>query len=603
MRKSLLFFICLFISLNIYSNIITSEADSIAEKITNNEISNSFIYSIIKRYIVIQKANNDSSNIVLPQITLNYFKQYENYTIRSIRIKIIKPFGANESTEKNLFTVMEYTANKVHSDSKDFVVKNNLFFKEGDKIDPYMFAESERYLRQNNYIFYSGIIIDPVYETKEADILVFVQDLWSIRVAGNYDSANEKGRIEVRDINFLGFGGTLKFNLKKNNNYISKYKPDFQYDYYRLFDKYGVGSIYYQSDQDIIHYGFGANQSFVQPWMSYLGGANFDWWRTKQSVIQNDTLSVSQSINYSEQDIWLGYNSVLEKSDTLVGKYKHMIIAGRMIQRNYHSIPNIHKEYYQDNYFFIGGLTLLKRVFYQDSYIFSFGKTEDIPIGSKIDLIAGTEMGNYDNKAYFGVNSTISIFSNELGYFLNNTRYGSYVNGKKFEKGLFDIEQMYFTNLHYKWNMKFRNFLSLRYSKSLNPLKESDLIDINKQDGLRGFSTGLLTGDKRIVLNYENDMFLPFTFFGFNTAVISFFDIALLAQPHEDLFTRQLNYGFGFGLRLKNEHLIFSTIQLTLGFYPQGDKYGLNWYRFYNQYQPYYQFNRMYYSKPGVFKW
>lgn len=579
------------------------EVDSLAQKAIRRGFSRSVFYPLFNRFRVIEKVEEDTLTLVLPEITLNYFRQYEGYQINNIHIQVMKPFGSYYDNSRDFFSFLEDKANKLHIDTRDFVIMNNLLFSKGDRIDPFIFAESERYLRQNSFIFDSGIVVEPVAGKKEADIYVYIQDVWNMRVTGNYDTTKEKGRLELKDINFLGSGGTLKVNLKKNPRYVNEYKPDVQYDYYRLFDKYGVGSFYYLSETGVIHYGFGGNQNFVQPWVCFLGGANFDWWRTRQSVIQNDTLSESQNINYSEQDIWVGYNSVLENQKLLVGKYKHFILAGRMIQRNYHSLPDTHRIYYQDNFFFLGGLTLIKRVFYQDSYIFSFGKTEDIPVGRKFDLIAGRQYGNVDDKSYYGISSTFSFYLDDLGYFFNNTRYGTYINSKDFDNGLFDSDLLYFTNLHYFHPFRYRTYLSMRYSKSINPISRGDLIDINNEDGLRGFDTGYLFGDKRFVVNFENDVFMPYTLMGFNTAFISFLDFSYLAKQGDHLFSNDPHYAFGFGLRLKNEHLVFSTIQLTFGIYPDGDQYGLKNYRFYNQFQPYYQFNRMNYSKPGVFTW
>ena len=98
--------------------------------------------------------------------------------------------------------------------------------------------------------------------------------------------------------------------------------------------------------------------------------------------------------------------------------------------------------------------------------------------------------------------------------------------------------------------------------------------NINDQGGLRGFSESYLTGNKKLVFNYEADIFVPLKLLGFQLAVIIFADFGLISSSKSSLFASTLYQGYGFGFRIRNEHFIFPPFQLMFGFYPNTPQAG-----------------------------
>jgi hypothetical protein len=127
------------------------------------------------------------------------------------------------------------------------------------------------------------------------------------------------------------------------------------------------------------------------------------------------------------------------------------------------------------------------------------------------------------------------------------------------------------------------------------------LLTINKTEGLRGFSSGVLRGQRRVVLNYETDLFTPLSLVGFRIAPLFFFDMAWIAPDGHGSPLRTAPYtGIGLGLRLRNDYIAFRTIQVLLGYYPRrplGED--LQQLRIYEASRPYVPFRDFGFSQPA----
>ena len=67
-----------------------------------------------------------------------------------------------------------------------------------------------------------------------------------------------------------------------------------------------------------------------------------------------------------------------------------------------------------------------------------------------------------------------------------------------------------------------------------------------------------------MVLNTETVFFTPYQPLGFRIALFGFADFGLLGRD-ANIFKNNFFTTFGLGVRLRNERLVFSTIQLRLG--------------------------------------
>jgi hypothetical protein len=103
-------------------------------------------------------------------------------------------------------------ANGLHKKTTIKTLNNNLFFKEGDKVHPYLLADNERHLRDQVYIQDARILIDTISGTRDSvDIIVITKDIFPL--GGSVDmSSITRVAVQVKNENVGGSGSQLEFS-------------------------------------------------------------------------------------------------------------------------------------------------------------------------------------------------------------------------------------------------------------------------------------------------------------------------------------------------------------------------------------------------------
>lgn len=121
--------------------------------------------------------------------------------IRSIRIEVRDVF--DEPDAGGFYRGV----NAVKISTKEHVVKRELLFHEGDTFDSFRLAESERNLRMIPFI--RKVSITPIWDGENVDIVVSVQDTWTLFPFISFNSGGGgKGKTTVglAETNVLGYG-------------------------------------------------------------------------------------------------------------------------------------------------------------------------------------------------------------------------------------------------------------------------------------------------------------------------------------------------------------------------------------------------------------
>ncbi len=118
------------------------------------------------------------------------FKPYEGYTIGDVMFKTVDLLeGSVIDTLQVATTKFGKFVNKVHKDTRAYIIKQNLLFKPGDPVDPYRLADNERILRQFRTLRDARIMLRVRSEKKKiVDIVVVTQDVASVGFSGKYSS-------------------------------------------------------------------------------------------------------------------------------------------------------------------------------------------------------------------------------------------------------------------------------------------------------------------------------------------------------------------------------------------------------------------------------
>ena len=556
---------------------------------------------LLRNIFVFEKKHLISAEAISNQTEDKPYENFEGKIIRDIEVRVVDVFGRSiYNPDKKPKSLLEKGGNAIHIKSQRWIIRNKLLFKKGERLHSLKISESERLLRQANFIYDARIIIKDIPGKDSVDVIVISQDVWSITGGAGYDAAHKSPDISLNEVNFLGLGqqvgGTIKFDsrLPKGYNYSWNYILNNIYKSLITVNVYDI----FQNGQT--QYGGGLNRDFISPSVKWAGGLNISYNQLLTQKVINSTTIVTEPLNYHQQDIWFGYSAKLfnQKIDRFKGN--RLITSARIINTNYFERPLIEDSSiyrYFSSRFYMASIGYINRRYYKDNYIFRFGRTEDIPAGSMLAFIGGIENREVGQRPYFGVISAWSRYSKKLGYFYTGVGAGGFhQNGWK--QALIYSRTIYFTPYLQLRNWGWRNYIGIRYIHGYSQLSGS-AVTINKANGIRGINLPV-SGNQKMVLNYETNFFPPVNLVGFRMAFVLFTDLAWIANGGKLIDKSNFYPGYGLGIRFRNDHLIFNTIEILFGYYPNVGKLGKNPYQFFNSQKTFYNFNDFQFSRPDV---
>jgi hypothetical protein len=580
--------------------VLNDSSKSIVSDVKDYAQEDNFFSRLLKMILV--KDDNQQPKRTTPDPDGKIIRKFTGMVIRKINVVILDVFGASVNNPNDTVrNWLQQAGNSLHIKTKEWLIRNKLIFSEGLLLMPFDIQESERIIRQTPYVYDVRIIPQGIKNNADSvDIMVYVQDIWSTNGSISYRSGSKTGAFSIDDINLLGFGNEFKGGLNFDQGFSRGWDWNGSYSINNIEKTFLSSNLYYSSDLFHQKYGVMIGRDFFSPVIRWAGAIAQNWQYTRYPDLRN-ILGLFETAKYNQQDYWLGYAFDLKPFDPNTVYQNRFNIAGRITRTVYSQKPEFDStDIFQNSTFYLGQIGFSYRSYYQDSYVFGLGKTEDIPLINMIAFLFGFEKGSNSSRPYYGLKTGYSFYNNQLGYFSGSFQAGAFRSDKKWLNRTSILEMLYFSNLNVVGDFKWRHYIGSRYSYSYDPLSSQDILDLNNADGLRGFSDSFLNGNKKLVLNYEADIFVPLKFLGFNLAVITFADFGLISSINNSLFTSALYQGYGLGIRIRNEHFIFPTFQFMIGFYPNLPQIGGEHFNMFNQGSIFYQFNQFQFSAPSV---
>lgn len=528
------------------------------------------------------------------EVLNNQYKQHGFKIVRRIEIRSLNAFGYSiNDTTRVPTTFAEKTGNSLHVKTHRGRIRNKLLFKPGEPLDPLQLSESERLLRQTDYILDARVTVNERTSTPDSvDILVITKDIFSISVGGSYNTGKASGRVVLRDINFLGSGHQIRNSYRFGLDSIQQsYEYSGSYRVENIYKTFITSEIIYRDEINYKQKGASLQRDFYTVNTKYAGAISLNWYNMPVYVRQTDSTGWRQNVALSQQDYWLGKSYRLKSYNLGFENRARIITSGRIIITNY---PNPPSDDYQSNTLFLAGVGYTYRKYYKDKYLFGFGRTEDIPAGNLLAFTYGLERGDKYNRRYMDIKAGFGKYQRDFGYLNITAELDTYIRNKRWEQGELSAELLYFTKLYSLNTWSMRQFIWNRTSYGINRRFGENILNVNKNEGIRGFSSNE-RGTRKFVINYENNLYTPISFVGFRFAIVAFADFAWLSTGNSsNPFNSKPIQGYGIGFRFHNEFTSFNTIQLSLGFYPQGPTS----FKTYPSTRPFYDFNDFIYSRP-----
>ena len=493
-----------------------------------------------------------------------YYADFEGHPIRKIQIRKVDVFGTsmNDTTQKP-YLLLDRIGNKIHINTRDFVIRNNLLVKSGDRVNPFQLSYNEHIIRSLPYIqdvkfefVKSGMLSDSV------DLIVSTKDIWTLSV--NYEPwALNQHRFTISHQNLIGLGRTWtsKILLKEGNaiGYANKYTID------NLMGLFLNIEFEIENSYDRKYSGLAFDRSILTPGIKWLMGGNLRTEKDDGKVVFNKSVFPNYHVNYTTYDLWLGY---VEKERHNINKSvnANTIYALRARYDDYEPLERDIPGYkrFEKKTLLLASMTVQQQQFLHTRLVSTYDRTEDIPFGKLLTICGGMKLSHSSRQPYVGMQLAKGSIIRSW-YAGLDMQFGSFYNNKKLEEGLFKIELNQVSPLFEKKKLKYRQFFKLSYTAGIRRLNY-DSISLN-DNGIRGMSSSNVYGNKRLVFNSETVVFLNKKLMSFKFAFFAFADLGLVSN--NELFSWKNTYSsIGFGLRIRNENLIFKTIQLHLALYP-----------------------------------
>jgi len=142
------------------------------------------------------------------------FEVLQGKTIRNIRVQQINVFNENDPDENNrIYRLL----NKLHITTREKVIRSQLLFKSGDKVNYKNLEETARNLRTRNYLTNAHVFPEQVCGD-DVDVVVITQDSWVLepQVSFSHESSNNESGFAISDGNVLGTGNAFKIGYEEN---------------------------------------------------------------------------------------------------------------------------------------------------------------------------------------------------------------------------------------------------------------------------------------------------------------------------------------------------------------------------------------------------
>lgn len=499
-----------------------------------------------------------------------YYRSFEKKIIGSITIKSLDVFGPElDDTTKTTNIWMEKMANRLHSKSNLYAIRKNLWIREGQVLDPNLIMDNERLLRSLPYLKDVRIFIEPrKFNDDLVDILILTKDVFSFGLSGGIDAINN-GEIGVYDKNILGIGHEIRTTLVGHTALTPHVGVDAFYAINNVKGNFVNFSAGYTNTYLRNGFFITLERDFLRPQSVYAGGLSaLRSFRADRANL-NDNATIEYPLDLVLLDGWYGrkINLGINPDD----RRFQTTLAGRVRYTHFYDRPSPDiksNQYFSNSTLYLGSISFSQRSYVRDHLVYSYGLTEDIPKGYLHELVIGFDNNEFGNRWYSHLFlSTGNIFKNKPFYLYTSLGVGSYWRHRYIEPGMVDFKLNFISPLFNICNLQARQFVKLNYTLGINRFEIENLL-LRNGSGIRGFGSRIEKGKQRLTLNVENVLFQKRSILNFQSALFSFFDIGIVGPEGKSIFKQDYFAGIGVGLRIRNENLIFKTIQLRLAFYP-----------------------------------
>ncbi len=502
------------------------------------------------------------------------YKLYAGKIIRSISVEQVGFEVSIYEDQKRSLQKIGKLANNLHSDTREKIIRNHLFIRINDSVEPEKLGDNERYIRDRDFIQDCRIVVTPTESPDSVDVTVITRDVFSIggRAGGSFPNAPEIG---VYDANVGGRGQRTQLDLLFNNDRDPKVGFGLLYrkssvlgsmtDFEAGYSQLNTGRSY-GNEKEYSAY-IKLERPLVSPYTRLAGGLELSRNWSKNLSQKEDSLFNDYSYNIS--DVWVGYNMGLRRGFKNLNRN---FLAIRFFDGFYTDPPDIetfaNRERYDNFAAYLVEYTFYRQQYYKTRYVLRFGVTEDLPYGFAASVSAGYNRVLRVERPYGALKFRYSRPNKKGNFYQFNLETSSYYRNSKAEDIVLFGRALYYTRALPIGNKKLRNLVDFSYTYLGNTVTNSPLV-LNR-DFIAGLSTDSLFADQRLTLGAESTLYTNWAILGFRMGPFAGVDYAIVncISCPESIDSYM---SISAGVRTRNENLIFGTLELKFSYIPRNE--------------------------------
>ena len=550
-----------------------------------------FVPTIFGQRTIIDKVKNaitgrpqsmtDSTQInLLKQI--RSLKSYSGKRINSITFDQHDFLTSIDSKESKMRDIFSKLGNTLQSNSNRRAIRENLFFKEWDVFDPSIIAYNEKWLRDLNYIQDAKItaIVTP-YDTNQVDIIVVTKDLFTY---GGEVLINNKEAYSAKlnNINFLGTGNSVQIIQNFENERTPKSGWGYDVGLSNILGSFiSVNAGVNQYGNNLVNNVLSAKKNYISvqrpilhPNSKWLGGMEYLETENKNVFPVKWDSIFDEQLNYNlkHKDVWIGYQLTKNRKQININEYRQFI-QYRYLENNFKERPidyllQLDRNYQNLKANFLS-YTLVRQSVYRTRYLYGLGRYEDLPIGQSLTWTTGRYEIEQEKSTYLGFKFEQHKLSKKENYthIIANIA-SSYIN-KSLQDFRFLASLEQFSKLKYLNNgYGYRQIMNLSFTQTLRN-KYNEALRINSIYGIPQLNREQIKGGTRLSANLETVLYNNRSIWGFKSAPFVFGNLTYIRTVGDPILKGDIFSSVGSGLRIRNENLVFGTIELKGSYFPR----------------------------------
>lgn len=460
------------------------------------------------------------------------------------------------------------TVNNLKINTKEWIIRRELKFREGDVYDQFVIDESARYLRALPFL--RKVSITTSREGDSIDVVVYAQDIWTLipNVSFSIGGGRDKKSVGLAEGNLLGYGKRVEAFYGEEDG---RKTIEGVYDDSRFFGTYQrllLGQFVRSDGFRTIGFWGQPFRTLVDPfaWQTYadvsdtvgrlfeFGDERFVFRQKHEQVGGAYTFAVGDPETF-RQRISFGYEYLADTFDDAdeqdfddvdvnpdsVSHDPALLAEDRRFSGPVFMYEHIHPDFISMN------------------YIDRFDRVQDFNLGEEFSArghLAAAALGSNDDVFLLNLSerqgvrfSDESFLRGELG---GSTRARGHGFDNDFLRGelkFFDVLGTAYVGGMYLGKHTFMTSMSVEYGQDLD--KDRELL-LGAENGLRGYKDRFFTGDKRFLLNIEDRIHMIEDIYKLiSLGAVVFADVGgATDDAFSELFADRIYSDIGIGFRL-----------------------------------------------------